>query len=108
MKLTAIEKIENYHLVAIGIKDDGHCTAYSFNSLDENLVGLAARNIEVGEIIEYRPGENTKDILTKGAGFDQTGQSWSWSLVYDGENDPIENIIEHNWIIELPIRTFQV
>lgn len=81
MKLTAIEKIENYHLVAIGIKDDGHYTAHSFNSLDEKLIELSAHNIEIGEIIEYKPNKNTEDILTKGTGFDQTGQSWSWSLM---------------------------
>lgn len=81
MELTAIEQIENHHLVAIGIKDDGHYTAHSFNSLDEKLIGLAARDIEIGKIIEYKPNKNTEDILTKGTGFDQTGQSWSWSLM---------------------------
>lgn len=43
-------------------------------------LGIAARNLKEGEIINYISNGNTTDILTNGAGLDQTGQNWSWSI----------------------------
>jgi hypothetical protein len=46
-----------------------------------SALGIAARPLAAGEIIDFTPGENTSDVLTLGSGVDAaTSTTWSWSF----------------------------
>lgn len=46
----------------VKIDQDGELPYVTTPNNNRIIIGLAARDIEAGEVIEYRPGKNTSDI----------------------------------------------
>lgn len=47
----------------VKIDQDGELPYVTTPNNNRIIIGLAARDIEAGEVIEYRPGKNTSDMM---------------------------------------------
>lgn len=51
-----------YHCL-VKLDQDGKLPYVTTPNNNRIIIGLAARDIEAGEVIEYRPGKNTSDMM---------------------------------------------
>jgi len=71
MRAKAIKDLECGMIVTAKMGLDGIVRVKPFSSgkptyLSSIDIGLAARNIKKGELIEWNPSENTKDVIIQG------------------------------------------
>lgn len=74
MHLKVVEKLVTGDLVCVRDGENGtHLLARW--SIGEEAIGITTRAINLGESIEYRPGQSTQDILVRGSHSPMSGQN---------------------------------
>lgn len=74
MHLKAAEELITGDLVCIRDGEDGAPLLARW-SIGENAIGITTRAINLGESIEYLPGQSTNDILVRGSHSPMSGQN---------------------------------
>lgn len=74
MQLKTAEKLNTGDLVCIHV-DKNNSQHLARWTLGEEAVGVTTRTINMGELVEYLPGQSTDDILVRGSRSPMNGQN---------------------------------